>query len=235
MAKYPWGDEAVSMPIMGVVTVISALALGGVLARVGPADAVGAAYPAPTALYGVAQVTCVYMLMVYIFFGNQVGIKFSKNLPKDIGDKAAEIATRTVANTLEQAIPFLVLMWLEAIFVNPEVARIFGWIYVLTRFLYPLVYGAFGDFTVAVMLATQPNYIIIFHFLWTILYKCHTTVDLHAKIDAKSPWLVLVYMLVVSLSSFICFLLLAAPSTKLIVAGVKKDKGYVEPDDDEEE
>jgi len=225
MAKFPWGDEAMSIPITFVINMITALLLGVLLAFTGPESAVGVAATTEE-LRPVAVVTCVFFVMWYIFLGNQVGVKFTQGLPADVSAAAKDIADRTVGNMLEQVIPFLTLMWLEAIFVNPRTATILGWIYVAARFLYPIAYGIYGVFTILVMFATMPNYTIISYWLLTVFFKCFFSVDLHAKINATSPWLMLLFLPACGLCSFIAFLLLAKPTTSLIIAGAKKEKGF---------
>jgi hypothetical protein len=232
MAKFPWGNDAVPIPVMCAIMLASAVGLGVVLATAGPADAVGDAFPSPVALHPTVVVTCVYLVMWYMFLGNQIGIKFTAGLPAVVEAEAKNIADRTVGNTLEQALPFLVLMWLEAIVVNPRTAMILGWFYVATRFFYPWFWGAFGQFNLLVELATQPNYIIIFYYLLTVFFKCVWEVDIHTKIDATSPWLMPLFMIACGMCSFICFLLLGGFSTKFIISGVKKNQGY---EDDEYE
>ena len=59
-----------------------------------------------------------------------------RGLPDDVAASAKNVADRSVANTMEQAIAFLVLLWLHAIFVNPRIATILGWIYVTCSDIY---------------------------------------------------------------------------------------------------
>merc|ERR1719498_2160183 len=98
--------------------------------------------------------------------------------------KASFLADRVVINTLEQMIPFLALMWDHALFVNPETAKLLGWIYVVTRYLYSPLYGMYGMFTVAVEVATQPNYVVIFYYWIALVYKCASGEDFHARVNA---------------------------------------------------
>merc|ERR1711865_1359899 len=143
--------------------VVSGLLIGALLGKAGPSAAVADTFPAATELRGVALVTCAFMFMWYIFLGHQVGIKFTEGLSADVQEQAKFIADRSVINTLEQALPFLSLMWLHALFVNPVTAGVLGWIYVITRFLYPITYGMYGQFNTAVEIACQPNYVVIFY------------------------------------------------------------------------
>jgi len=236
--KYWWGDEVFSLNWMMLFLVVSGLAIGGLLGKAGPGAAVADSFPAATELRGVALVTCTFMFMWYIFLGHQVGIKFTEGLTADVQEQAKYIADRSVINTMEQALPFLSLMWLEALFVNPETARLLGWIYVATRFLYPITYGMYGQFNTAVEISTSPNYVIIFYFLWSVVYKCASGTDFHTKVHEISPWLMLLVGFACSFGSVIMFLVVAKPTTGIIVNGVKKDKGVLpkldEFDGDEE-
>jgi len=235
MAKYPWGDEVFSLNVMMAFLIVSGILVGGLLGYRGPSAAVGDAFPAATALNGVALVTCAFMFMWYIFLGHQVGIKFTEGLTEDVQAQAKFIADRSVINTMEQALPFLSLLWLEALFVNPETACVLGWIYVITRFLYPITYGMYGQFNTAVELSTSPNYVIIFYFLISVAHKCWLGTDLHTKVDAVSPWLMILVGFACSFGSVIMFLVVAKPTTGIIINGVKKDKGQIEPESEYED
>merc|ERR1719162_1619180 len=182
------------------------------LAFTGPEGAVGNEFPASADLHGIVVISCAWVVMWYTFLGNQVGVRFTEGLPAEISESAANIANRAVANTLEQAIPFLTLMWLEALFVNARTAQILGWIYVAARFLYPVFYGFYGAFTNAVEVSVQPGYIIIFYYLLTVFFKCTMDVDIHATITETSAWLM-----------------------PLFLVGAKKDKGFKDPESEYED
>lgn len=235
MAKYPWGNEAMSLPAMVGIIVVVGILLGTLMGHVGPSAAVGDAFPSQVALRGVGLVSCAFIFMWYIFLGHQVSLKFNTTLDADIKTQAQFVADRSVANTLEQAIPFLVLLWLHALFVNPETSKTLGWIYVVTRFLYPITYGMYGKMNTAVQLSTQPNYCIIFYYLLAVVHKCSTGADLHTKVHTVSAWLMIPLMVCVAMSSGFVLIVVAKPTTAIIVGGVKREKGYVEPEEDEEE
>lgn len=234
MAKFPWGDAPVTMSGICGLMIVSALGLGILLALSGPSDWETLPYPGGSKYNGVAVVTCAFFVMWYMFLGNQVGIKFTEGLSDDVTAAASTAASRTVGNTLEQAIPFLFLMWMEAYFVNARTAQLLGWIYVAFRFFYPIGWGYYGQFNLLVEVATQPNYIIIFYYLVAVLCKCGLGSDVHADIDAVSPWLMLPYLLGIGLLSFIVFLVLAKPTTMLMIAGAKKATSFVDAEDPEE-
>jgi uncharacterized membrane protein YecN with MAPEG domain len=57
------------------------------------------------------------------------------------GDREMLAADRIVGNTLEHMPAFLVLLWLNAIFVGARGATLAGAAYVVSRLIYPLVLG----------------------------------------------------------------------------------------------
>lgn len=235
MAKYPWGNEIFSMGGMFAITFVVALLLGLLLALADDyfkEGAIAAGFQAsPSNLSGTIIVTCVYCIMFYIFLGHQVQVKFAPKLTDDVREQAKLIADRAVINTQEQMVPFLVLLWLEALFVNFHVAQTLGAIYVFFRFLYPVMWALYGTFNTAVELSVQPNYQIVFYFMVCILGKAINGTDVNRSIANISPWLNLVVMIGVSLCSFICYLLLSSPTGALIISGAKKFKGVEEDDE----
>lgn len=221
MAKFCWGDEAFTIPLMLVAQVVSAIAIGVTLCYTGPAQPVAG----ETGVNSLVVLTCVFAVVWYIFLGNQVGIKFTEGLSPEVSEKAAFVATRVVQNTLEQAIPFLALLWMEGLLVNSRTATILGWIYVVTRFLYAPLYAFYGQFTVLIELSTQPNYVVITYFLVTVFFKCACGIDLHAKMEETGSWVVILFVLACSFGYFIAFLVLAKPTTGIMIAGAKKACG----------
>lgn len=76
-------------------------------------------------------------------------------------------ADRAVANTHEQMVPFLLSMWLHAVFVSVSHATILGVVYVVLRALYPLLLGPTVAKTQSkrVFFVTGPCYGIVFYLL----------------------------------------------------------------------
>lgn len=76
-------------------------------------------------------------------------------------------ADRAVANTHEQMVPFLVSMWLHAVFVSVSHATILGLGYVLLRAIYPTLLGRSVTKTQSkrVFFVTGPCYGIVFYLL----------------------------------------------------------------------
>ena len=73
---------------------------------------------------------------------------------------------RTTCNTLEQAIPFLVGLWLHASFVNPSQVEFLAWQYLLLKAIYPICFY-FG--LPWLLCSTVPGYGIILK-LWFDVY-----------------------------------------------------------------
>ena len=132
-------------------------------------------------LRGPVLVTVDYFLMYYaMLFGLQSRTKYRlKAQYKARGEKFDRYhgrdeemlaADRAVANTHEQQGPFIAGLWLYAIFVDPQRATTLGTIYVVFRAAYPfLLRGSDGRLSKLnpklVLVATLPNYLIIFYFL----------------------------------------------------------------------
>jgi len=90
-------------------------------------------------------------------------------------DRRMLAADRSVANTHEQMVPFLVTLWLHAVFLSPERATILGVVYIALRALYPVLLGRTLSQTQPkrVFAVTGPSYLIVAylggHVLWAAL------------------------------------------------------------------
>ena len=104
------------------------------------------------ALRGPIAVTALYFALWYaLLFGLQTRTKYrlrreyaARGLEFDryrSGDPEMLKADRAVQNTHEQMVPFLVSMWMYAIFVSPEVAAGLGGGRVALRAVYPFLLG----------------------------------------------------------------------------------------------
>jgi hypothetical protein len=85
---------------------------------------------------------------------------------------------RVVANTHEQMTPFLLSMWLYAIFISPTTAAPttaawLGGFYVALRFVYPFLIGKKISKVQSkrVIFVTFPCYFIIFYMLGSVAFK----------------------------------------------------------------
>lgn len=130
--------------------------------------------PILNGLEPVIGVTVAFLVLYYIFLYGQAISKFylffqaRKTDPKvkfgkikySNPDLVARIADRTAGNMIEQAVPFLVSLWLSAIFVSPTGAAKLGWLWLLFRSFYPFVFS--GPW---LPLSTVPGYVIVFMLL----------------------------------------------------------------------
>lgn len=222
MAKYPWGESGFTMPFMFVCIFIAGLVTGGVLVSLGPENGkVADDFPSPKQVSGVAMVSAAFALVSYVLLGHQIGIKFATDVSPQVSESAKHIAERGVYNNIEQAIPFLILLWLHALFVNTHTSVVLGWIYVGMRYLYPLAYGFYGAFNNLVEFPQQFTYAIIYYFLLAVFYKGATGSDLHTDVAAKSPYLILLVTLAGNFMTLFVYLLGGQLGTVVIVKGVK--------------
>jgi MAPEG family len=128
----------------------------------------------------VLGVTVGFMVLYYIFLYGQAISKFylffqaKKNDPKvkfgkikyNNPDLMARVSDRTTGNMMEQAIPFLVSLWLCAIFESPTYAAKMGWLWLLFRSFYPFVFS--GPW---LPLSTVPGYVIVSMLLQPVAIK----------------------------------------------------------------
>ncbi|CAK0852161.1 unnamed protein product [Prorocentrum cordatum] len=227
MAKYPWGDENFTMSSLPVCMLISTVLVGGALIGVGPGGAVNG-FPGPEDLYGVVGVTLGWIVMWYTFLGNQIAFKFAE-MDESQKQTAANIADRGVINTIEQCIPFFLVLWLHALFVNPSTSAVLGWIYVVMRYLYPVCYGLYGKFNNMVEIPAQVNYAIIFYLFWAIVYKCTKASDFHTDLTNISPLLVPLVVFLSGVTTVMLFLVGSKPAAAVISKGVAWDAAYKPP------
>jgi len=228
MPKFPWGDDAVPFRWILILMVVHCVINGALLGLIGPWGAVSDdQFPTPVALRGVALVTAAWVFLIYIAMGRQKGVQYTKkNQPTAMSDavfeRASRIAERGLMNTVEQMGPFLLCMWVHAIFVNPTVSTYFGWLYVLSRFFYGLFYGMYGEMNLMVEVVTQNNYVVIGWWLSAIVVKCSFGVDLHQMLQSISPFLLIPSAFLADfVLLFVGMLMIGQPGGKYIVKGVK--------------
>jgi MAPEG family len=87
-------------------------------------------------------------------------------------DRQMLAADRVQLNMLEHMPPFLVLLWLNAAFVDPASATVAGGVYVGARAIYPLALGPrLGrGIRAAVLLSTVPGYLVLGWFSGALLW-----------------------------------------------------------------
>ncbi len=140
-----------------------------------------APYAAPYA--GPIVVTLAYIGLYYLFQVYVLQVKTrldreykARNEPFDryFGqDRQMLAADRVQLNMLEHMPPFLVLLWLNAAFVDPRSATIAGGVYVGARALYPLALGTrLGrGVRAAVLLSTAPGYLVLGWFSGALVWR----------------------------------------------------------------
>jgi uncharacterized membrane protein YecN with MAPEG domain len=101
---------------------------------------------------GPLSVTVAYVLVYYVFIANQLRVRMNlrrayrargESFDRYLGgDREMLAADRYVGNMLEHMPAFLLLLWLNAIFVDPRGTSVAGAIYVGARVIYPFVMGS---------------------------------------------------------------------------------------------
>jgi uncharacterized membrane protein YecN with MAPEG domain len=105
----------------------------------------------PQVYAGPLLITAAYVVLYYLLFANQLLVKRrlrrayrarGESFDRYFGnDREMLAADRYVGNMLEHMPAFLVLLWLNAIFVGPRGASYAGGAYLLSRVLHPLMMG----------------------------------------------------------------------------------------------
>jgi hypothetical protein len=128
------------------------------------------------ALAGPLLVTVAYVAVYYAMITNQLVVKTrlrreyrarGESFDRYFGaDREMLAADRYVGNMLEHMPAFLILLWLNAIFVGPRGATVAGGAYVFSRLLYPLVMGRrLGKGVPSrIMFATVIGYLVLAYF-----------------------------------------------------------------------
>jgi len=131
----------------------------------------------PRTLAGPLLVTVAYVVLYYLLFANQLRVKtrlrrayrargetFDRYFNTDREMLAAD---RYVGNMLEHMPAFLVLLWLNAIFVGPRGASFAGAAYLVSRALYPFMLGRQLGRGVPgrILFATVIGYVVIAFFI----------------------------------------------------------------------
>ncbi len=128
-------------------------------------------------LAGPMGITLAYVCLYYGFMLNIMQTKI--RLKREYSDRGEKFdryfgedremlaADRLQLNLLEHMPPFLVLLWLVAVFVGPWWATAGGAVYLLSRLIYPFVLGRRLGRGVkgAILLATVPGYLVMAYFV----------------------------------------------------------------------
>jgi hypothetical protein len=107
---------------------------------------------------------------LYVFFrqkdeasGDKKAVSFAELKYKGapIGTKYHALTLcgdRAIGNMVEQALPFLLALWMHGALVNVNTAAMFGWIWLWLRALYPVVFFIGPPF---LYMSTMPGYMCI--------------------------------------------------------------------------
>jgi hypothetical protein len=241
MAKFPWGERSFQVPeavLLGLAW--SVAVIGYTLGRYGPQGALDS-FPSAGDLRGVVLVNVGFVCVWYVIIGTPIivnGIRpvpmankkeepqcflmalFYYDAPAEIKADAYHIGARGIANTMEQGIPFLLLIWLHAIFVNPITSVPLGWSFVIARFFYPYFYGMYGQMNNMVQISQWICYTVNGYFTCALFYKCHYGKDLHTQMDASGPAMVYASAMFGGMLITVLFLVFPVPGAKVITRGV---------------
>jgi len=85
-------------------------------------------------------------------------------------DSLALAGDRAVGNVLEQALIFLPLFWMHALFVDPTKSWAIAAIYTASRGIYPVVFlAAFNGMPGIIALSTLPGYLVTIYLFYQIV------------------------------------------------------------------
>jgi len=121
-------------------------------------------------LVTVGYVTLYYALLVRVLLVKQRLVRSHSARGEHFdryfsADRELLAADRAALNLLEQMPPFLVLLWLHAVFVSAPGATLAGGIYLAARAAHPFLLGRSlgGMIRNRVLLSTVPAYLVITH------------------------------------------------------------------------
>lgn len=161
-------------------------------------------FPSPSELQGAIQGTMLYLsLYAFVFIPFQSFSKFyllakkrKESKDKKVSlretkyynsrDKLALCGDRTVGNFMEQALAFLPLYWIHALFVDPSLSLSIALAYTFSRVLYPIFFYYYPPL---VLLSTVPGYSICCYLWVQVMTKAVLTWFVKAHPDHRVPLL----------------------------------------------
>jgi hypothetical protein len=132
---------------------------------------------------GPLLVTVAYVAVYYLMIANQLRVRTrlrrayrarGETFDRYFGaDREMLAADRYVGNMLEQMPGFLLLLWLNAIFVDPRSAALVGAVYVAARIVYPFLMGRELGRGVRsrILCATVVGYAVMAYFVMRLVVK----------------------------------------------------------------
>lgn len=136
---------------------------------------------------GPLLVTVAYVVLYYVMITNQLRVRIrlrrayrarGEAFDRYFGaDREMLAADRTVGNMLEHMPAFLLLLWLNAIFVDPRSATFAGGAYLGARILYPFLMGRqLGrGVPTRILFATVVGYLVITYFVVRLVVRAIAT------------------------------------------------------------
>merc|ERR1711865_786921 len=106
--------------------------------------------PMQDGLGGVCVVTVAYFIVYYAFMTQQIMGKSYQNSRHAAEFELGKMTDRTFLNALEQVVPFTLLLWLHALMVDAWVSVVLGWIAVVARLLFPVLWSLDGQWNAKV-------------------------------------------------------------------------------------
>ena len=158
--KFPWGDTAFHWPLLpwamgfGATLMATAIAL----------TTSSASLTTGGDVRGPIMVTLLFTHGLFQAIKAQISVNFGGG-----NAQAKHVAERSLYNSMEQGLPFLLLMWMTAAFVDAALATSIGMVFAIPRYFYPLAYGWFGQWTMPIAFISQPTYQAQ-SFLWLTLF-----------------------------------------------------------------
>lgn len=155
-------------------------------------------FPSPLELKGTVQGTVLYLFLyfgvfipfqsfskIYLFRkkikeakknDSKEKVSFRATKYYNSRDNLALTGDRMVGNFIEQAIIFLPLLWIHALFVDPSQSLLLSCIYVLSRAIYPIMYmlGSNKKFLL-ILVSTVPGYAINTYLIFSVLFRVALT------------------------------------------------------------
>jgi hypothetical protein len=118
-----------------------------------------------------------FLWVVQIYFFMQLGPSAALS-----GKSSAQVTwgKRAFGNMSEQAVMFILALWIHAIFTSPADAAQLGLVYLGLRVGYLLIWLMSGKFTLTILAVTMPMYGIILYLLGSTAIKAQFGFDVNS-------------------------------------------------------
>jgi len=181
----------------------------------------------------VTIVTVVYMGIYYAFMVHQLCGKKYQGSANSAEYELGRMTDRTFLNTLEQQAPFLILLWLHALLVDPAVSHVLGWVAVIARLFFPILWSLDGTWNWKVELSTQPYYLVLNYFMFALFCKAIWNVNLYDQVPGWAFPFVVVggFLLMFGLSAALGFLLYQINKVHFKIPPEKESSSTIDSED----